>query len=66
MIGIGATLKPADHPLGEHRHRCQIDGAHKSQPGENVIDIFGGALTGSDAGDVAAKFSHVVGDVIGD
>ncbi len=49
---------------GQDANSRHINRSSKSDPSEHFVDILGGFLPGTDAGDIAAEFFHIIGDII--
>ena len=54
----------SDQDFRQHADSGEVEGADHSDPGEHVVDIFGGALAGPDAGQEAAILLQIVGRVL--
>jgi len=61
---VEGDIEPSIEDRGQDADDRDINRSPESDSSEHLIDIFCCLLSGTDAGDITAKFLHVFGDII--
>src|SRR2546430_6581467 len=54
-----------DHPFRDERDDDQVESSHQRDAGENLIDVIGSSLSGTDTRNESAVLPHVVSNFVG-